>query len=47
LKFSGIIGRKSVAAPGDRRAPFLKQLLRPEALKVVAEWQAKADKIRY
>jgi len=25
----------------------MKQLLRPEALKVFAEWKAKADKISY
>ena len=31
----------------DGRAPVLKQLLRPEALAVFAEWKTKADKIRY
>ncbi len=36
-----------VARPVSRRMLPMKQLLRPEALKVFAEWQAKPDKIRY
>ncbi len=36
-----------VAWPVSRRMLPMKQLLRPEALKVFAEWQAKPDKIRY
>ena len=36
-----------VAAPIPRRKLPMQQLLRPEALKVFAEWAAKPDKISY
>jgi tRNA(Arg) A34 adenosine deaminase TadA len=38
---------REVAEPVSRRKIPMKQLLRPEALKVFAEWKNKADKIRY
>jgi guanine deaminase len=38
---------QEVAAPISRRKIPMKQLLRPEALKVFAEWKAKPDKISY
>ena len=38
---------REVAKPISKRLIPMKQLLRPEALKVFAEWQAKSDKIRY
>ena len=38
---------REVAAPIPRRKLPMQQLLRPEALKVFAEWVAKPDKISY
>jgi len=38
---------REVAKPVKRRKLPMKQLLRVEALKVFAEWEAKPDKIRY
>ena len=38
---------REVAAPISHRRIPMKQLLRPEALKPFAEWQAKADKTPY
>ena len=38
---------REVSTPIARRKIPMKQLLRPEALKVFAEWKNKADKIRY
>ena len=38
---------REVAKPVATRKIPLRQLLRPAALKVFAEWQAKPDKIRY
>ena len=38
---------REVARPIARRKIPMKQLLRPEALKVFAEWKNKPDKIRY
>jgi len=38
---------REVAKPGARRKIPMKQILRAEALKVFAEWEAKPDKIRY
>ena len=38
---------REVARPVGRRKIPMRQLLRAEALPVFAEWQAKADKIRY
>ena len=38
---------REVTRPVSRRKIFMKQMLRPEALAVFAEWNAKPDKIRY
>ena len=38
---------REVAKPIGRRNIAMKQLLRPEALKVFKEWQTKPDKVRY
>ncbi len=38
---------REVSTPIGRRKIPMKQLLRPEALKVFAEWKNKVDKIRY
>ena len=38
---------REVARPVSKRKIPMLQLLRPEALKVFAEWQAKPDKIQY
>ena len=38
---------RELAQPVSRRKVPMKQLLRPEALKVFAEWKTKADKIHY
>ena len=38
---------REVARPISKRKIPMTQLLRPEALKVFAEWQAKPDKIQY
>ena len=38
---------REVALPISRRSLPMKQLLRPEALKVFAEWETKADKTIY
>jgi guanine deaminase len=38
---------REVAKPISKRRIPMKQLLRPEALKVFTEWQNKADKVRY
>jgi guanine deaminase len=38
---------REVGKPVSRRKIPMKQLLRPEALKVFAEWKNKADKISY
>ena len=38
---------REVARPVSRRKIPMRQLLRPEALKVFDEWRAKTDKIRY
>jgi guanine deaminase len=38
---------REVGKPVSQRKIPMKQLLRPEALKVFAEWKIKADKIRY
>jgi len=47
IEFDDDLIYREVARPvGHRKIP-MKQLLRPEALKVFAEWKNKADKIRY
>lgn len=38
---------REVAKPISKRIIPMKQLLRPEALKVFTEWQNKTDKVRY
>lgn len=38
---------REVAKPISRRSIQMRQLLRPEALKVFSEWKAKADKVTY
>ncbi|MDR3458808.1 MAG: nucleoside deaminase [Verrucomicrobiae bacterium] len=38
---------REVAKPISKRLIPMKQLLRPEALKVFTEWQTKTDKVRY
>ncbi len=38
---------KEVGKPIGRRSLSMKQLLRPEALKVFKEWQAKPDRVKY
>jgi guanine deaminase len=38
---------REVALPIARRKIPMQQLLRPEALKVFAEWKTKTDKVRY
>jgi tRNA(Arg) A34 adenosine deaminase TadA len=38
---------REVAKPISKRLIQMKQLLRPEALKVFMEWQNKTDKVRY
>jgi guanine deaminase len=38
---------RELAQPVSRRKVPMKQLLRPEALKVFAEWKTKPDKIHY
>jgi tRNA(Arg) A34 adenosine deaminase TadA len=47
IKFDDDLIYREVARPVSRRMLPMKQLLRPEALQVFAEWQAKPDKIRY
>jgi guanine deaminase len=47
IQFDDDLIYREVAKPLSKRIIPMKQLLRPEALKVFAEWQAKADKICY
>jgi tRNA(Arg) A34 adenosine deaminase TadA len=47
IRFDDELIYREVACPVSKRRLPMEQLLRPEALKVFAEWQAKADKIRY
>jgi tRNA(Arg) A34 adenosine deaminase TadA len=47
IQFDDDLIYREVARPVSRRMLPMKQLLRPEALQVFAEWQAKPDKIRY
>ena len=47
IEFDDDLIYREVARPVARRKIAMRQLLRPEALKVFAEWQAKTDKIRY
>lgn len=47
IEFDDDLIYREVSRPVSRRRIPMKQLLRPEALKVFAEWEAKTDKIRY
>jgi guanine deaminase len=47
IEFDDALIYREVAKPVSRRLIPMKQLLRGEALMVFAEWEAKADKIRY
>jgi tRNA(Arg) A34 adenosine deaminase TadA len=47
IQFDDALIYREVARPVSQRLIPMQQLLRPEALKVFAEWQAKADKVRY
>jgi tRNA(Arg) A34 adenosine deaminase TadA len=47
IQFDDDLIYREVAEPVSRRKIPMKQLLHPEALKVFAEWEKKADKIRY
>jgi tRNA(Arg) A34 adenosine deaminase TadA len=47
ISFDDDLIYRELAQPVSRRKVPMKQLLRPEALKVFAEWKTKADKIHY
>ncbi len=47
IEFDDDLIYREVARPVSRRKIPMQQLLRPAALQVFAEWQAKPDKIRY
>jgi guanine deaminase len=47
IEFDDDLIYREVARPVFRRKIPMRQGLRPEALKVFAEWQAKPDKVRY
>jgi tRNA(Arg) A34 adenosine deaminase TadA len=47
IQFDDDLIYREVAKPISKRRIPMKQLLRPEALKVFTEWQAKPDKIGY
>jgi len=47
ISFDDDLIYRELAQPVSRRKVPMKQLLRPEALKVFAEWKAKPDKIHY
>ena len=47
IRFDDELIYREVARPVARRKIPMRQLLRPEALKVFAEWQAKTDRIHY
>jgi len=47
IDFNDQLIYRELARPITRRKLPMKPLLRPEALKVFAEWKAKADKIKY
>ena len=47
IQFDDDLIYREVARPISKRIIPMKQLLRPEALAVFAEWKGKADKIRY
>lgn len=47
IQFDDDLIYREVAKPVSQRKIPMKQLLRPEALEVFAEWKTKADKVRY
>ena len=47
IQFDDDLIYREVAKPIAKRIIPMKQLLRPEALEVFAEWKTKTDKIRY
>ena len=47
IRFDDELIYREVARPVARRKIPMRQLLRPEALKVFAEWQAKTDRLHY
>lgn len=47
IRFDDDLIYREIARPVARRKIPMRQLLRPEALKIFAEWEAKTDKIRY
>ena len=47
IEFDDELIYREVARPVSRRKIPMRQLLRPEALSVFAEWSAKPDKVRY
>ncbi len=47
IQFDDDLIYREVARPVSRRKIPMRQLLRDEALKVFANWQAKTDKLRY
>src|SRR5277367_2569355 len=47
IKFDDDLIYREISIPIARRKIPMKQLLRPEALKVFVEWENKPDKIRY
>ncbi len=47
IQFDDDLIYREMAAPISRRIIPMKQLLRPEALAVFAEWKTKTDKIKY
>ena len=47
IRFDDELIYREVARPVARRKIPMRQLLRPEALKVFDEWQAKTDRIHY
>ena len=47
IGFDDALIYREVARPLSRRKIPMRQLLRPDALRVFAEWKAKPDKVRY
>ena len=47
IQFDDDLIYREVAKPIGKRLIPMKQLLRPAALKVFAEWKVKTDKVRY
>jgi tRNA(Arg) A34 adenosine deaminase TadA len=47
IQFDDDLIYREVAKPISKRIIPMKQLLRPEALELFAEWKSKADKVRY